>query len=190
MVDQGHVDLVRAVRAGVRIPIAVKIGPQYSAPVHFARSLVDAGATAIVIFNRFYQPDFNLETLDVVPSLTLSSSEELRLRLLWAGILHSRVRADIAITGGIHTAEDVLKAMMAGARISMMASALFLHGIDHIARVLENLKRWMTAHEYHSIQQMQGSMSQRAVADPSLFERGNYMRVLHSYPRQIPREAR
>jgi dihydroorotate dehydrogenase (fumarate) len=139
------------------------------------------GADALVLFNRFYQPDFDLEALSVVPRLTLSSPFELLLRLHWVAILHGHVRADLAVTGGVHGATDVLKAMMAGARVAMMTSALLIHGVGHVATVRAELLQWMETHEYESIGQMWGSMSHAHVADPSAFERANYLRVLSSY---------
>lgn len=180
-VEEMYLDLVRAVKASVRIPIAVKLSPYFSAFSNFAARLDDAGANALVLFNRFYQPDFDLENLDVVPDLELSTSSELRLRLRWVAMLYGRVKADLAVTGGVHTAEDVLKSMMAGARIAMMTSVLLHHGIDHLRGVLVDLTKWMEEHEYVSIQQMQGSMSQKSVANPAAFERANYMKVLRSY---------
>ncbi len=181
-VEQMYVDLVRDVASSVALPVAVKIGPYFSAMANMARRLDRAGAGALVLFNRFYQPDFDLEELKVVPDLDLSRSYELRLRLRWVAILYGHIKADMAITGGIHTAEDVLKAMMAGARVAMMTSALLIHGIEHLARVRADVLQWMEEHEYESIRQMQGSMSQRSVADPAAFERANYMKVLSSYP--------
>ncbi len=180
-VEQRYGDLVRQVRAAVQIPMAVKLSPYFSAPAHLARRLSVAGANGLVLFNRFYQPDFDLDELRVVPSLTLSNSHELLLRLHWVAILYGRVNADLAVTGGVHTATDVLKAMMAGARVAMMTSALLQHGIAHLGWVRARMLRWMEEHEYESIRQMQGSMSQRAVADPAAFERANYMKVLRSY---------
>jgi dihydroorotate dehydrogenase (fumarate) len=180
-VEQMYVDLVRDVSASVSIPVAVKLGHAFSAVAHLAAQLDRAGARALVLFNRFYQPDFDLERLEVVPRLTLSSSWELLLRLHWVAILDGHVRADLAVTGGVHTAEDVLKAMMAGARVAMTTSALLQHGIGHLATMREGLLRWMEAHEYESICQMQGSMSHRSVAQPAAFERANYLRVLGSY---------
>ncbi len=180
-VEEMYLDLVRTVKASVRIPVAVKVSPYFSAFSNFAARLDDAGAHALVLFNRFYQPDFDLENLEVVPDLTLSTSSELRLRLRWVAMLYGRVKADLAITGGVHTAEDVLKSMMAGARIAMMTSALLHDGIDHLRDVLADLTQWMEEHEYVSITQMQGSMSQKAVAQPAAFERANYMKVLRSY---------
>jgi dihydroorotate dehydrogenase (fumarate) len=140
-----------------------------------------AGADALVLFNRFYQPDFDLDELEVTPTLTLSTSQELLLRLHWVAILYGRVHVDLAITGGVHDAKDVLKAMMAGAKVAMMTSALLKRGIGHLSSVRADLLRWMEEHDYSSIQQMQGSMSYRKVADPGAFERANYMKVLRSY---------
>jgi dihydroorotate dehydrogenase (fumarate) len=180
-VEQMYVDLVRDVKASVGIPVAVKLNHFFSAMANMAQCLDESGADALVLFNRFYQPDFDLENLEVVHSLTLSNSYEVLLRLHWVAILYGHIRADLAITGGIHTAQDVLKAMMAGARVAMMTSALLKHGIDHLARVRADVVAWMEEHEYTSIRQMQGSMSYRSVANPSAFERANYMKVLSSY---------
>jgi dihydroorotate dehydrogenase (fumarate) len=180
-VEQMYVDLVRDVRASVKIPVAVKLGPYFSALAAMARRLDQAGANGLVLFNRFYQPDFDLEKLEVTPNLVLSRSDELRLRLTWVGILYGHIKADMAITGGVHTAEDAIKSMMAGARVAMMTSALLRNGVKHIGAVLEGMKAWMEQHEYASIRQMQGSMSQKAVAEPAAFVRANYMKVLSSY---------
>jgi len=183
-VEQMYVDLVRDVKRSVAIPVAVKLGHAFTATANVARRLDGAGADGLVLFNRFYLPDFDLETLDVVPTLTLSSPHELLVRLHWVAILHGHVGADLAVTGGVHGAEDVLKVMMAGARVAMTTSALLQHGIDHLARVRAGLLAWMEAHEYASIAQMQGSMSYRAVAEPAAFERANYMKVLSAYARR------
>jgi dihydroorotate dehydrogenase (fumarate) len=180
-VEQQYVELVRHIKASVRIPVAVKLGPYFSSIPNMAAKLDEAGADALVLFNRFYQPDFDLESLEVVPNLVLSNSSELLTRLHWVGILYGRIRADMAITGGVHTAQDVLKCMMAGAKVAMMTSALLRQGIDYAARLEEDLIRWMEEHEYESIRQMQGSMSAQRVADPAAFQRANYMRVLSSY---------
>ena len=180
-VEQGYVDLVRQITHLVRIPVAVKLSPFFSAPANIAIRLGEAGAGGLVLFNRFYQPDFDIESLEVVPRLTLSHSDELLLRLHWTAILYGHVHSDIAITGGVHAATDVVKCMMAGARVAMMASALLHKGIPHAAFVLADLRRWLDEHEYDSIQQMCGSMSRGSVADSTAFERGNYMRVLSSY---------
>lgn len=180
-VEQMYLDLVRDVKASVRIPVAIKLSPNFSAIPNMARRLDQAGADALVMFNRFYQPDFDLENLEIVPSLILSGSYELLVRLTWVAIVYGHVRADLAITGGVHTALDVLKAMMVGARVAMMTSALLTHGIGHLNTVRADLLSWMEQHEYESIRQMQGSMSHRSVANPAAFERANYMKVLSSY---------
>jgi len=184
-VEEGYAELVREVKRSVGIPVAVKLSPFFSAPANMAKQLDDAGANALVLFNRFYQPDLDLELLEVVPSLTLSSPEELLLRLHWVAIIFGRVGADLAITGGVHSAQDVLKAVMAGARVTMMTSALLHNGIEHVGAVLRDLLIWMEEHEYESIRQMCGSMSQRNVPNPAAFQRPNYVRVLSSY--SIPR---
>ena len=180
-VEQMYADLVRDVRASLKIPIAVKLGPYFSSMASVARRLDQAGANGLVLFNRFYQPDFDLEKLEVTPNLNLSRSEELRLRLCWVAILSGRIKADMAITGGVHTAEDVIKSMMAGAKVAMMTSALLKNGIEHLKTVREGITAWMEKYEYASIRQMQGSMSQKSVAEPAAFVRANYMKVLRSY---------
>ncbi|HEV2176166.1 MAG TPA: dihydroorotate dehydrogenase-like protein [Terriglobia bacterium] len=185
-VEFNYCHLVREVKSAVQIPVAVKLSPYFSAPANMGRLLDQAGAGALVLFNRFYQPDFDLDNLEVVPSLTLSSSYELLLRLHWVAILYGNIRAELAVTGGVHTAEDVLKAMMAGAQVAMMTSALLQHGIGHFEKVLAGLRQWMEDHEYESIKQMRGSMAMRSVANPSAFERSNYMRVLSSYALRMP----
>jgi len=186
-VERNYCDLVRQVKANVSIPVAVKLSHFFTAVGNMGKQLDAAGANGLVLFNRFYQPDFDIESLEIVPSLTLSRPQELLLRLHWVAILYGWVKADLAVTGGVHSAEDVLKSMMAGAHVAMMTSALLQHGIDHVASVLAHLVRWMEKHEYESINQMRGSMSQRSVEDPAAFERGNYMRVLSSYTLQKTR---
>jgi dihydroorotate dehydrogenase (fumarate) len=180
-IEQMYSDLVSHVKASVRIPVAVKLGPFFSAIPNMVKRLDAAGADGVVLFNRFYQPDFDLEALEVAPNLTLSDSSELLLRLHWVAVLFGAVKTDLAITGGVHTAEDVVKSMMAGARAAMMTSALLRNGPDYPAKVLASLVEWMEKHEYVSIAQMQGSMSKRSVAEPAAFERANYMKVLSSY---------
>jgi dihydroorotate dehydrogenase (fumarate) len=180
-VEQAYVDLVRDVAASVQIPVAVKLGPYFSAMANLAARLEAAGARGLVLFNRFYQPDFDLEALEIVPSLQLSNSYELLLRLHWVAILHGKLKADLAVTGGVHTSYDVLKAMMAGAQAVELVSALLKRGVGHLATLLAELKTWMEEHEYESIRQMQGSMSQKSVADPNSFLRANYLKVLSSY---------
>ena len=186
-VEQMYVDLVRDVTESVHIPVALKLGHAWTALGHVAERLDGAGADALVLFNRFYLPDFDLESLEVVPQLTLSSSFELLVRLHWVAILFGHVRADLAVTGGVHTGQDVLKAMMAGARVAMMTSALLQRGIGHLGLVRREVLTWMETHEYESIRQMQGSMSYRSVREPSAFERANYMKVLSSYVLRAPR---
>jgi dihydroorotate dehydrogenase (fumarate) len=180
-VEQVYCDLVSAVKSSLRIPVAVKVSAYFSSLPNMAKRLEQAGADALVLFNRFYQPDFDLENLEVVPNLLLSTSHELLLRLNWVAILFGHIKADLAVTGGVHTATDVLKAMMAGARVVALTSALLHDGIGHLATLRNDMLAWMEDHEYKSIRQMQGSMSQRAVADPAAFQRANYVKVLSSY---------
>jgi dihydroorotate dehydrogenase (fumarate) len=180
-VERQYVELVQAVRAEVRVPVAVKLGPYFSSMANMAGKLDAAGASGLVLFNRFYQPDFDLEALEVVPNLILSNSHELLLRLNWIALLYGRVKADLALTGGVHSASDVLKAMMAGAKVAMLTSALLKRGITYLDTLATELLVWMGEHEYDSIRQMQGSMSRNAVPQPEAFERANYMKVLSSY---------
>ncbi len=180
-VEQMYLDLVRDVKATLTIPVAVKLGHAFTTMANMARRLDQAGANALVLFNRFYQPDFDLDKLEAVPHLTLSNSYELLLRIHWVALLYGRIRADLAVTGGVHTAQDVLKAMMAGSRVAMMTSALLRNGIGYLTKIRTDLLAWMEEHEYESIRQMQGSMSYRSVAQPAAFERGNYMKVLSAY---------
>jgi len=180
-VERGYCDLLRAVKKNIHIPVAVKLSHFFSAIANVATQLDAAGANGLVFFNRFYQPDFDTENLEIIPSLTLSRPHELLLRLHWVAIVYGHVKADLAITGGVHSAQDVLKSMMAGARVAMMTSALLMNGIEYLDAVLGDLAEWMEEHEYESIQQMCGSMSQRNVPNPMAFERANYVRVLSSY---------
>ncbi len=180
-IEAGIVDLVRQVKQNTRIHVAVKLSPQYTSVPHLARQLDDAGADALVLFNRFYQPDFDIENLSVIPRLILSRPEELLLRLHWVAILYGHLRAELAITGGVHSAEDVLKSIMAGAQVAMTVSSLLANGVAHLATIQADLVHWMEEHEYHSIRQMRGSLSRRSVPDPSPFERGNYIKTLSSY---------
>ncbi len=180
-VEQRYVDLVRAIKDEVRIPVAIKLGPYFSSMANMAKKLDAAGANGLVLFNLFYQPDYDLESLEVVPNLILSNSHELLLRLHWIAIIYGSIRADLALTGGVHCATDVVKAMMAGAKIAMMTSALLKRGISYLDTISTELLIWMGEHEYDSIRQMQGSMSRQAVPQPGAFERANYMKVLSSY---------
>jgi dihydroorotate dehydrogenase (fumarate) len=161
--------------------VAVKIGPFFTAMANMARSLHQSGADALVLFNRFYQPDIDIERLDVTPSLTFSRSEELRLPLRWVAILYGRIPTDFAVTGGVHTYRDVLKAMMVGANVAMMAAELLRNGLGRIEEILRDISFWMEEFEYYSIAQMRGALSQMHVAEPAAFERANYMKVLHSF---------
>ena len=184
-IEDMQVELVAAVRSAISIPMAVKISPFVTSVPNFVRRLVEAGADGIVLFNRFYQPDFDLDQLDIVHTLDLSTSAELRLPLRWISIMSGKINTDFALTSGIHTYKDVLKAMMAGAKVAMMASTLLYNGELCVGPLLSELEHWMKEHEYESIQQMQGSMSQNAVKDPAAFERANYMKVLNSF-RELP----
>jgi dihydroorotate dehydrogenase (fumarate) len=184
--EETYVNLVRDIRARVKLPIAVKLSPFFTSIPHIAKRLVEAGANGLVLFNRFYQPDFDLDELKVVPDLDLSTSYELRLPLRWIAILYGRIAADFALTGGVHTAQDVLKAMMAGASVAMMASELLAHGPGRLRQMIAGIERWMEEHEYESIAQMKGCMSQRAVAEPAAFERANYMKALNSFDYYLP----
>jgi dihydroorotate dehydrogenase (fumarate) len=185
-IENTQVELVAEVKSAISIPLAVKIGPFVTSIPNFAKRLVEAGADALVLFNRFYQPDFDLEELEVVHSLDLSTSADLRLPLRWISILYGKIGADLALTSGVHTSRDVLKAMMSGAKVAMIASEILWDGSVHRIRdILNYTTTWMEEHEYQSIKQMQGSMSQKAVKDPAAFERANYMKVLNSF-RELP----
>ncbi len=181
--EDSDLALVADVRAAVSIPLAVKVSPYYTALAHFAGRLVDAGAGGIVLFNRFYQPDLDLETLEVVPKVDLSQPWELRLPLRWLAILHPLLadRASLAATTGIHSGTDVAKALLVGADVAMMTSALLRHGPGHVRTVTEQLRAWMEEHGYESVSQLRGSVSHATTADPSAFERANYRRTLHSW---------
>lgn len=179
--EDEHISLVGAICKQVNIPVAIKLSPFYTALPNFARRLTDAGANGLVLFNRFYQPDFDLDELEVVPNLVLSNSHELRLPLRWIAILYGQIQADFALTSGLHNAEDLIKSIMAGASVSMTASELLMNGVERVPQILGDLRTWMEEHEYESVNQMKGSMSRQAVAKPDTFERANYMKVLSSY---------
>ncbi len=183
--ENAQVELVAQVKSAISIPLAVKLSPYITALPNFARKIVEAGANGLVLFNRFYQPDFDLNELEIVHSLDLSTSAELRLPLRWISILHGKLNTDFALTSGVHTANDVLKSMMAGAKVAMMASNLLHNGNQVIPSILNELETWMKEREYVSINQMQGSMSQKSVKEPAAFERANYMKVLNSF-RNLP----
>ncbi len=180
-VEQRYVDLLKEVKSHVSIPVSMKLGPYFSALLDFTARLEEAGADGLVLFNRFYQPNIDLEELEVKPDLVLSNSAESRLPLRWIAILYGRVGISMAATTGIHTHLDVLRMLMAGADVTMMTSALLMNGMRHLSNVLYDLQNWMVEKEYVSIAQMKGSMSQKSVADPAAFERANYMKTLHSW---------
>jgi len=180
-VEDRYLEVLNEVKRTVKIPIAMKLGPFISSFSNFARRLDGAGVNGLVLFNRFYQPDIDLEALEVRPGVVLSDSHDNRLSLRWIAILRGHLKASLAATSGVHTAEDVLKLVMAGADATMMCSSLLKHGPKHIADVLAGIDQWMINHEYVSIGQMKGSMSQKSVADPSAFERANYMKALNQY---------
>lgn len=180
-VESNYAEILCEVKNAISIPVAMKLSPYFSSTPNVARRLSEWGADALVLFNRFYQPDFDLETLQVVPRLVLSNSDELRLPLTWVAILYGRIPLDFAITSGVHTSQDVLKALMAGARVAMMASELLQNGMGRISQILGEMRRWMEEREYSSVTQMIGSLSQKHVAEPTAFERANYMKMLDSY---------
>jgi len=180
-VEEVYLDILREVKGAISIPVAMKLSPYFSSTPNMARRLSACGANALVFFNRFYQPDFDLETLEVTPRLVLSDSHELRLPLTWVAILYGRVPVDFAITSGVHTRDDVLKALMAGASVAMMASELLQNGTGRITQILHEVKEWMEEREYISVRQMIGSLSQQNVSEPTAFERANYMKMLAAY---------
>jgi dihydroorotate dehydrogenase (fumarate) len=177
-IEQSYLDILQSVKATVTIPVAIKLSPFFSNLSNMAHRLDEAGADALVLFNRFYQPDIDLEELEIRPNVLLSTPQALRLPLTWIGILHGRVKASLAATGGVHAAEDAVKLLMVGANVTMMCSSLMRHGIDHLRQVERELRDWMEAHEYESVAQMQGSMSQIKCSDPGAFERAQYMRAV------------
>jgi dihydroorotate dehydrogenase (fumarate) len=180
-IERQYLDLVAAVRDETSVPLAVKIGAQFTSIPSMARGIVDAGADGLVLFNRFYQPDIDLETLRVGPNLVLSTSDDMRLPLRWIAILHHRVRASLALTTGVHTSQDVAKALLGGADVAMATSSLLLHGPGHVRVLLRGLAEWMEEAGYTGVNQMKGSVSQDATADPAAFERANYVDILSSF---------
>ncbi len=180
-VEDGYLQLVESVRSVIDIPLAVKIGPTFSSPANMAQRLAGVGADGLVLFNRFYQPDIDLETLAVAPDLVLSSSSEMRFVLRWIAIMRGRVAADLAATSGVHHADDVVKLILAGADVTMMTSALLQNGIGHLDTVLSGVRSWFEDRSYASLDQARGSVSLESVPDPSAFERANYMKTLTTY---------
>jgi dihydroorotate dehydrogenase (fumarate) len=179
-VEQHYLDILQAVKSAVTIPVAVKVSPFFSNMASMAKRLDAAGADGLVLFNRFYQPDIDLETLELNPHVLLSTPQAMRLPLTWIGILYGRVQASLAATSGIHGAEDVIKLLMVGANVTMLCSTLLRNGINHLRAIEQGVRQWMESHEYDSVQQMQGSMSQKNCPDPSAFERAQYMRAVKS----------
>jgi dihydroorotate dehydrogenase (fumarate) len=184
-VEQTYLDILKAVKAELSIPVAVKLSPFFSNFANMAKRLDEAGANGLVLFNRFYQPDIDLETLEVKPNILLSTPMAMRVPLRWIAILFDRIRASLAATSGIHRATDVVKMLMAGADVTMLCSALIRHGVQHIQVIERDLGVWLEEHEYVSVQQLRGSLSQKNCADPSAFERAQYMRALSSYPVKV-----
>jgi len=185
-VEQIYLDVLKDVKTAVNLPIAMKLNPYFSSMANTARNLADAGASSLVLFNRFYQPDFDLDNLEVVPNLKLSTSTELRLPLRWIAILYGQVNTDLALTTGVHTVTDVLKGVAAGAAITMVASELLRNGINRLQVLRMGVEEWLVENEYESLAQLQGSLSQINCAEPAAFERANYMRVLSSYSPDYP----
>lgn len=184
-VEETYIEIVKAVKSVVSVPIAVKLSPFFSNMANMAKRFDEAGANALVLFNRFYQPDIDLEELEVVPNVLLSTPQSLRLPLRWIAILYHRIKADLAATSGVHRAEDALKLLMVGANVTMMASALLRNGIEHLRKVEQDMVDWLEAHEYHSVKQLQGSMSQVKGNGSSAFERAQYMRAVSTIPKVL-----
>lgn len=180
-VEADMLETVRSVTTGVRIPVAVKISPFHTSPVQFALELENAGAAGVVVFNRFYQPDFNLEDLEVLPQLRLSDSSELLMRLRWLAVLSPHLKGSLSATGGVHTAEDAAKALLAGAHTVQLVSVLLKHGPRFLSTVLNGLQQWMTDHGYTSVDEIRGAMNLKRCPDATAFERANYQRILQSW---------
>jgi dihydroorotate dehydrogenase (fumarate) len=180
-VEETYIEIVRAVKEAVTIPVAIKLSPFFSNMANMAKHLDNNGADGLVLFNRFYQPDIDLEDLEVKPNVLLSTPQALRLPLTWIGILYAKVKASLAATSGIHSHEDVIKLLMVGADATMLCSALLRNGIYHLKEIEAGMRAWMEDHEYESVKQMKGSMSQLRCADPSAFERAQYMRAIKAY---------
>jgi dihydroorotate dehydrogenase (fumarate) len=179
--EAAQIELVADIKSAIKIPLAVKLSPYITSLPNFAARLVEAGAQGLVLFNRFYQPDFDLQELEIIHTLELSSSSEIRLPLRWISIMYGKVNADFALSSGVHTAKDALKAVMSGARVAMLASKLLHDGERSVTAILSEMNWWMETHEYESIKQMCGSMCQKFVREPSAFERANYMKMLSSW---------
>ncbi len=186
VVERSYIDIAWAVREAVTIPVAVKLSPFFSSMAHMAKQFEGTGVNGLVLFNRFYQPDLDIEALEVSRKVLLSTPQEMRLPLTWIAILYGRLKLDFAATTGIHTAEDAIKLVMAGANVTMMASALFKNGIDHITTVEADMRQWLEDHEYASVTQMRGSMSQINSPNAAAFERAQYVQTVSSLPEDYP----
>ena len=180
-VENRYLDILRELKGHVSLPIIMKLSSQFSSPIHFAKRLDSAGADGIALFNRFYQPDIDLETLEVLPKLELSSPSEALLRIRWTALLYGRTKLSLAVTGGFHETPDVIKALLAGADVVHLCSVLLKHGVGRLTEILTELEQWLVEHEYESISQLKGSVSQQHAIDPSAYERANYVQVLDSY---------
>jgi dihydroorotate dehydrogenase (fumarate) len=179
-IEKIYIETLHSVKAAIDIPVAMKISPFISSLGHFAKELDDNGADGLVMFNRFYQPDIDLETLDVVPNVRLSSEQSMRLPLRWIAILYGKIKADMAATSGVYKAEDIVKLIMSGAKVTQVFAALHKHGIEHIGTLVGSLEKWLVEHEYESLDIMRGSMSYKSVGNPAAYERANYMKALSS----------
>lgn len=180
-IEKTYLEIFQAVKSTVSIPVAVKLSPFFSSMANMARKLDEAGASGLVLFNRFYQPDFDLDNLEVFSNVLLSTPQAMRLPLRWVAVLYGRIKAHLAATSGIHNAEDVIKMVMAGASVTMMCSALLKNGPGHVEKMLKDIETWMIEHEYESMTQMRGSMSQKACGNPEVFERANYIKAIKNY---------
>ncbi len=180
-VEELYLDVIKAVKNAVSIPVALKMSPYFSSPGNMAQQFSEAGADALVLFNRFYQPDFDLEHLQVIPKVDLSTSAEIRLPLLWLSLLHGKIKVSMAASHGVHSATEVVKCILAGADVTMTTSALLQHGVEHLTTLVDGLQQWMQQKGYSSIHQMKGLMSQQLISDPGAFERANYIKVLETY---------
>ncbi|HEY2143902.1 MAG TPA: dihydroorotate dehydrogenase-like protein [Candidatus Udaeobacter sp.] len=185
-IEKIYIDTVRSVRAVTKIPLAIKLSPYFSSFANIAADLDALSANALVLFNRFYQPDIDLEKMEVAPNLTLSTPADMRLPLHWIGILYGKIRANLAATSGTYQAHDVIKLVMAGADVTMLCSALMRHGITHIQRIEMDVAAWLEGHHYNSLRELKGIMSQQNCSDPSAFERAQYVRGLSSYTSLFP----
>jgi len=180
-IEEMYLNVVKEIKQSIKIPVAVKLSPFFTSMSNMAKKFDEAGADALVLFNRFYQPDFDLEKLEVVPNLVLSTNWEMRLPLRWIAILYGNIKANLALTSGVHSHTDVIKSMMAGADVSMICSEILTGGVKRVSEILNSLEQWMVENEYDSINLMKGSMSQKSVSEPAAFERANYMKMLNSY---------